>query len=158
MPQKPSTVDRFIHLARSVPARHMVNGRESFRMVIAAKYGDEIPNEIFLHQRSLVDPLNQAEYTDEFCAVCSAFDLSVYPANNPSPTQSPAFFRKAYVDVYLPSESVAMDFWNTVYGEVQVLVNSLNKLDQMKTDLLVWVPYPPPHSESSVLVRSQDSI
>lgn len=144
----PDKYDRYIRLRRFVPTATVAVGREAFRMQIVASHGDEIPNEIFLHKRSLIDPY-RSTYIDEFCAVASAFDFTIYPATAPNPTQSPPYFRKSVIDVYLPSLAVADQFWQDIQAEVANLINSLNKLDTLKQDADVWLPYAPPKSESS---------
>lgn len=148
--------ERRIRLSRSSPLRiaSFQPGRDAFRIVIMAELADIIPNEIFLYQRSLIDPVT-SKTADEFMAVCSPFDLNYYPANAPNPIQSPGFFRKNIIDGIVPGQLEADQLWASVQTEVNNLIVALNKLDQLQFVAQAWCPAPPNREESS---RDSDQI
>lgn len=141
---------RSIHIEFQTPQRERLRGRDTFRIVATVVSAEEMPREIFGHQRSLVDPYN-GKFADEFAFICSAWDLSIYPANEPLATQVPAFFRKRVIDVLVPSVTLAEEFIATVQSQVATLVTTMNQLDQLATTQSFWYPAPPeePSSESS---------
>lgn len=132
-----------IKLTPSEPVRVILEGRDAFRVRIVASDGENMPNEIFLFQRTLVDALTERE-CDEFMCVCSAFDISIYPANEPSTTQSPAFFRKDTIDILLPSVTLVDEVIEAVEAQVGVLVQVLGQLDNLNEQEATWIPSPPP--------------
>jgi hypothetical protein len=131
-----------IKLTAATPVVAKFKGRDTFRVVITASDAEEMPNEIFLHQRTLVDPYDNTQ-ADEFCAVTSPFDLSTYPANEPSATQSPAFFRKAVIDIFTPGVEVAEDVISEVEEQVAHLITVLTALCETTDRTAVWYPSAP---------------
>jgi hypothetical protein len=120
---------RQVTLSRSAQERIFVPNRgEAFRLRVEALYPEGLPAEIFAHQKRLIDPAT-GETGDEFCFVCSPFDLTIYPANEPEPTQFPQFFRKSVVDILLGTQALADDLWRNLQQEVNELISALNKLD-----------------------------
>lgn len=105
-------------------------GVDSFRVRIVATAATDMPKEVFGHQKTLVDPLTNTS-TDEFCFVCSPYDLSAYPANTPDDEQSPQYFRKDTVDILVPGVEMAQEVINQVLEQVQHLVTLLKKLDEL---------------------------
>jgi hypothetical protein len=123
---------RGVTLVRQPQQRLFVPNRgEGFRLRIDASQPVDMVAEIFLHQRELVDP-KTGEQQDTFVCVCSCFDLTIYPANEPDPTQFPQFFRKDHLDIILPGQSMAIEAWTAIYHEVLVMIESLNKLDVLQ--------------------------
>lgn len=103
---------------------------DGFRLQITASDAVNMPAEVFAHFRRLVDP-ETGRMTDEFSHVCSAFDLTVYPANEPDPSQFPQYFRTATVDILLPSLQAVEEGWKAINLEVRELVRALNRLDRL---------------------------
>lgn len=122
--------------------------RDVFRIRIIASDSEDMPSEIFLYQKTLVNP-QTGEDTDEFIAICSPFDLSIYPANEPNPTQDPPFFRKDTIDVLLPSVETVDTFVTSVQEQVCHLISLLKKLDDISTTSVIWCPEAPDESSSS---------
>lgn len=133
---------RRIKLTVQSPTRVKFRGEDTFRMVATASDGDGVPNEIFVHQRTLVNPLTRRE-CDEFISVASAYDLSIYPANEPDDSQSPAFFRKSTIDILVPSVSVFDQAKIDLETQVCHLVRVLNRLDVLSETDTAWCPSPP---------------
>jgi hypothetical protein len=109
---------------------YVPNRGEGFRLRVTATDAVDMPAEIFLHQTRLVDPV-EAVSGDEFMCICSPFDLTIYPAQEPDLLQFPQFFRKSVLDVILPSQAVAEESWLAIYGEVNGLIEALNKLEYL---------------------------
>ena len=139
--------NRAIKLTFSTPAVVKFKGRDTFRVQVVASDGVDIPDEIFGHQRTLVDPYTLT-YQDEFCFVCSALDLSTYPANEPNSEQSPPFFRKAVADFLTPGVATAQEAIAEIRKEVECLISSLNQLDELEPGSEEWVG-PEPVDDSS---------
>jgi len=136
-----------IKLTPSTPSLVKFKGRDSFRVQITASDAEDMPNEVFGHKRTLVDPETN-DYQDEFAFVCSPYDLSLYPANEPDPEQFPPFFRKATIDILVPGIEMAQDVITQVEEQVCHLVTLMGKLDELEEGTAVWCPDAPPDSSS----------
>lgn len=99
-----------------------------FRFKIQAIEAADMPLKIFAHQQAVESP-HSATVKEEFVFVCSAFDLTLYPADEPDTTQSPAYYRKDLIDVVVASQAMADEFWDAVKQEVCNLVKALNAMD-----------------------------
>lgn len=137
-----------VKLTPSAPETVRFLGRNTLRMRIVASDAENMPNEIFLHQRIPVD-LSAGETQDEFLAICSPFDLSAYPVGDPADGQSPAFFRKAEIDVLLPGIDTSNAFLAEVVAQVSHLTELLQGLDRLETGQSVWCPSAPDEEDSS---------
>lgn len=125
-------VGRGITVRRQEQSRVFVPNRgEAFRLVVIAEDAVGMPAEVFAFQKTLVDPY-ESTTGDEFIFICSPFDLSIYPANEPDLTQWPSFFRKSAIDILLPTQAAAEDAWLAIKEEVAGLVTALNKLDVLR--------------------------
>lgn len=134
-----------IQLRTQEPSRELFHGRSSFRVVMDVLAAENVPLEIFGHQATLIDPTTE-EAQDEFLFVCSAFDLSIYPANAPAEEQDPPFFRKSGIDVLLPSLELATLFIDSVKEQVNHLLRQMEALDDIEVVDEIWLPigYTPP--------------
>lgn len=131
-----------IKLTPYTPEIVRFKGRDTFRVRIVASDATDMPNEIFLHQKTLVNP-NDGSTQDEFVAVCSPYDLSIYPANTPAAEQSPAFFRKSEIDILVPGVEISSDVITSVMEQVSHLISVMNSLDEMEAQTPVWYPSAP---------------
>lgn len=142
-------MSRRIKLTRLEQERAFVpNIGNGFRLVIQASDGYLMPDEVFLFQRTLLNPDTQA-YDDEFIAVCSPIDLSDYPTAQPATGQTPAFFRKATIDLTLPSQTMAEDTWEEIRDQVAALRTSLTTMDRLVVREEFWAGTAPDDSEAS---------
>ena len=141
-------VEYNIKLTPSTPDIMRFKGRDTFRLVVVASDAVNMPNEIFGHQRKLVDP-DTNELQDEFCFVCSPYDLSAYPANAPDPLQSPQFYRLDTLDILLPSVTTYDEVWTSIQNQVAVLISTMKSLDRLNVNTPVWIPEEPASSSSS---------
>jgi hypothetical protein len=120
---------RGISLTREQQERVFVKNRgDVFRLRITAHDAVYMPNAIFLHQKRLPDPYTE-DYGDEFVAIASPFDPTIYPANVPNPSQSPAYFRKDVADFLIDNQEDAMQAWEDIKEQVNRLVEAYNRLD-----------------------------
>lgn len=103
----------------------------AFRVKIVAFDNELMPAEIFLHQKRLVDPYTSQQGSD-FIAVCCPQDLVEFPVNEPAVTQQPAFYRLDTIDVIVASRAQALEMWEAVRSRVCVLVDALNRKDELE--------------------------
>lgn len=123
---------RGISLTREEQQRvFVINRGDAFRLRIFAHDNILMPKEIFAHERRLIDP-HTGKTVDDFSFICSPFDCTIYPANEPDPTQSPQFFRKSVVDFLVPSQAMAMEAWTDIHAQVCRLVTAFDNLDILK--------------------------
>lgn len=139
---------RRIKLLFTGPTLTNVPGRNTLRLTATASEAEDMPNEIFLHQKTLVDPGTDTTQ-DEFIAICSPYDLSDYPANEPDAEQEPAFFRKATLDILLPGNTLWGEVRDEIEAQVRVLVSLLDRLASLPETDEVWIPDAPADSSSS---------
>lgn len=122
---------RGLTLNRSAQSRPFVEGRgEGFRLIVEAVDADNMPAEVFLHEQTLLDPYDQV-IGEQFVCVCSVPDLTIYPVGAPNATQWPPFYRKSSFDIIVFSQDMAHETWEAVKAEIEVLIESLNKLELM---------------------------
>lgn len=122
---------RGISLRRYEESKTFIPNRGyAFRVVIEAYDGELMPDEVFGHQRTLVDPWTGLS-GENFCFVCAPDDLVIYPVGTPNPTQQPAFYRKARIDVVVASRDLALELWEAVHTRVCELVEALNRKDKL---------------------------
>ena len=101
---------------------------EVFQLKIVARDELMMPRHIFVHQRSQLNPYSQ-EQEDEFCFVITPYQATLFPVNNPDPTQFPQFFRKDTVMLTGPSQEIVFSCWNAISEDVCLLVEAYNRLD-----------------------------
>lgn len=120
---------RGISLRRLQPERTFTANRgDTFRIKIYAENAEGLPNEIFLFEKTLVDPETETT-ADHFVTVCSPYDLTIYAANAPTEGQFPAFFRKSSIDVLVANSAMAEHVWTSVRGAVDELIAAMDRLD-----------------------------
>lgn len=147
-------MSRAVRLDITTPNKILFKGRDTFRVVITVAEAIDMPKEIFGFQRTLIDPYTGRE-ADEFQFVCSAYDLSAYPANVPNPAQIPAYFRKSQIDVLVPGLIIAERFIDAVKEQVCTLRVQMDTLDRLGTPVSIWCGPEPATPEP---VDSLDSV
>lgn len=138
-----------IKLVFSTPSIVRYRNDETLRLAVTASNGTDMPDEIFLHQKSLVDVNTDLE-CDEFVAICSPYDLSIYPANEPDEDQIPPFFRKATLDILLPGVGTLVDVQADIEKQVCRLISLLDDLDTVSEVTEVWCPNEPSSDELDI--------
>jgi len=111
----------------------ITNRGDGWRMRIVASDAESMPNEVFGHRLRLIDAHTLLQGTD-FCFVASPEDLVIYPVGAPDPTQTPPYFRLAYIDVVVASRAVAERLWDEVQEQVCILVEALNRKDRLRVE------------------------
>jgi hypothetical protein len=106
-----------------------------------------MPTAIFGFQQTLVDPVT-GQQQDEFSFVCSPYELSIFPANAPNPTQSPAYFRKSEIDILLPTVAMFETTKEEITSQVTRLISLLEALDTLSVTDVVVLGSPPTSSSS----------
>lgn len=131
-----------IKLTVETPSIVVFHGRDVFRVKITASDAENMSNDVFVHQKTLVDPRTE-EQENEFVSVAGPYDLAVYPAGSPNLSQDPPFFRLAVLDVLLPSVSLAASFIEEVQAQVATLLRTLEQLDLLESPTVTWIPSAP---------------
>lgn len=101
---------------------------QGFRLKVEAVDSSLMPLEIFVHQRANVDAAG-TRVKEEFVFVASAYNLTLYPIDEPDPDQSPSYYRKAVIDTVVASQAMADEFWDALKQEVCTLREALNAMD-----------------------------
>jgi hypothetical protein len=131
-------MDYDIQIMFSEPARERFRDKPCFRLHCEVTDALNVTRDIFLFKRSIADPLND-EVIDEFIAICSPFDLSTYPANEPDAQQDPPFFRKSEFDILLPSVASVVEVRTSVTSQLVSLLNMLKNLDRLQDEEPFWI-------------------
>lgn len=131
-----------VKLTPEMPELARFLGRDYYRVRITASDAENMPNEIFVFQKTLVNAATE-ETQDEFVCVAGPFDITSYPVGSPADDQTPPYFRLAEFDVLLPSSSLAVEFIADVQAQVNALINALRSLDRLLEGAAIWCPSAP---------------
>lgn len=124
--------DRYLKLTRLQQERvTLPNKGNGFRVVIEASDGVGMPDEIFGFERTLIDPYNN-QYSENFAFICGPWDLVTWPVDEPREEDQPAYFRKSVLDLVLPAETYAEQFWEELKLELCNLIAALNAMDNLE--------------------------
>jgi hypothetical protein len=121
-------MSRGVSLSYAEPVRREGELVPSWRVVITASDGVEMPEELFLFQRVWADDAHTAS-VDELITVVTPFDITTYPIDDPAVGQDPPFFRKSVIDVFVPTLDAADFMWETVQAAVCDLKRQMDRLD-----------------------------
>jgi hypothetical protein len=125
--------ERTIHLDRGALEKVTLDGKDLFKLRITARDANLMPVDIFSYQRRPVEPRDPDKVAEEFMFVATPYDATVYPVDDPDPNQWPSFFRRDYLELYVPSSEIAQTIWNQVNLEVKALVEAYNRLDFLES-------------------------
>jgi hypothetical protein len=131
-----------IQLQFSTPEPYPVEDRYAFRLRVEVVDAVDMPFEIFLHHK-LVKNAEQGLVADNFLGICSAWELSLFPALAPADGQNPPFYRLAYVDFVLPGIEYVARVIEYLETERDNLCLFLDHLDQLSVVSLSWGPTTP---------------
>lgn len=140
--------DYFIRVEFSTPEATRFQDRPCFRIVATIVDAINIPFEVFLHKKTLVDPVSGRQ-ADDFVAVCGPFDLSTYPAYEPDVTIDPPFYRLPSVDFLVPGVGVGDTAIQAIEDQLCLLCELLKKLDRLSVVSNHWCPATPTDEELS---------
>jgi hypothetical protein len=124
---------RTIKLDRDALEKVTLDGQDLFKLRITASSASLMPVAIFSYQRRPVEPKDPEKVVEEFMFVATPYDATVYPVDDPDPTQWPSFFRRDFIELYVPSSEIAESIWNQVDLEVKALVAAYKRLDYLET-------------------------
>lgn len=124
---------RQITLTRLAPTNVDFSIVSAFRLRLDATSTGDVPVDpkLFLWLQGEADPVSGV-IINTFATVCSPIDLSEYPADAPTLTPtSPEFkyFRRSWVDIYLPSANLLDIALVAITNQVNVLIDTLNQWD-----------------------------
>lgn len=139
---------RHIRLQIEAPTPATFLGRPSFRCVVKVKEAIGLPPEIFAFKRTVVN-FARGEFQDEFSFVCDPYALSAYPVGQPHLDSSEPYFRKAEIDILLPSVRVYDQFVMEIKKQVEHLLYLLDRLEELQVQEDFWIPHAPSSSSSS---------
>lgn len=98
----------------------------SHRLRVRVLAAEGVTRYLFGHQQRTIAAIGTQ--LEEFAFVVAPRDLAVYPIDTPNLTQSPAYYRRSYLDVVLPNPDVADQAWAAIKTEVDVLLAARARL------------------------------
>lgn len=130
----------------------------AYRLKIVASDAENTgadPN-IFLFLRRLPDTDTGVVY-DDFHALASPADMAEYPIGEPSDQTTYPFFRYHTLILDFRATALAEKSWQTIVKEVDVLLKSLDRLDQLVEVETVTVGTPSDAGNSASSTGSESS-
>jgi hypothetical protein len=137
--------DRRIKLVRSNSAVvHSQNyGAYRIRIDATEAQGPDIDKNVFIYKRMPPSPYN-AQTTDVFEAIAGPPQLASFPVGDPNPDSNWPYYRLDYVELDVASSEQAESIWQEIKAEVAVLIQAMDRLDQLSITEEWWWPSPPP--------------
>lgn len=126
----------------STPEPYPHVDRTVFRLVVECLESEDMPTEIFLFRRLVLDAAQEL-YKDDFITICSAYDLSAYPVGEPDSEATHPYFRKSKADFLLPSQSAAEEAVAFIKSAVNKLCSVQTWLDVADSAVDEWFPDSP---------------
>ena len=130
-----------VRVKRFTQQRFEINNTDGYRMKIVAYDGNKMSNAVFRYIRG---PFSQTAgaYFEEFDGVCSPADLEEFPEDTPTANSNPAWFRKDYIDLVFRSQTTADEAWNMIVKDINVLVSSLDLMENIVVEKIVDIGDP----------------
>lgn len=85
---------------------------------------------VFLYLRRPANPYN-GDIGDIFQTIASPVDMAEYPVGEPNVDTPFPIFRLPYVELDLRSVDLAEDSWGIIVSEVDTLLKSLNRMEDL---------------------------
>jgi len=147
---------RHLQLTRYAPKKILFNnyGAYRLRIEVTGVEGDDLDEYIFIYKRNPISVYTQ-QSCDTFEAVAWPPQLSDYPAGEPNPDQGWPYYRLNYVELDVASSAQAEQIWKEIQAEACVLVEAMNRLDDLKSVETVWCPSPPDDPSSASQSESE---
>ena len=119
-------------------AQQIVNpgDSQSYRYVVTASDGVDMPNEIFRMVTRPLDP-TIGTLTTTFDGICTPADLQFLPVNEP--VDPDIHFRVSSIDMTFASPTDGEDQWVSIKSEVTDLVSSMNANDNLSVQEIVTI-------------------
>jgi hypothetical protein len=93
---------------------------------------------VFLYNLRPTNPYDESQVAD-FMAIASPGDLAEYPPGEPNGNTTHPFFRLDYVELDFRSTEQANETWALIVAEVDALLKSLDRMEQLVPVVEVWV-------------------
>ena len=132
----PGCTGRYIVLSKYGQEQYTAGRTQGYRMVIEVDEVCNITANIFLYKVSFPDP-ETGETTARFKAVCSPADIEQYPIDEPE--SGGTYYRLSSADLLFRAVSLADETWESIRGDVEELVETLNLMDVMELQETVTV-------------------
>ena len=124
----PGCTGRYITLLKYGQSQFVAGRTQGYRMVIEVDEVCNVSENIFLYRVAFPNP-ETGESMSRFEAVCSPADLEQYPIGEPEDGGS--LYRLSAADLLFRSVNAADETWDSIRGDVEELVNTLNAMDNM---------------------------
>ena len=127
------------------PVAAKFQDRNVFRIRGTIVDAENVPFEVFLHKKTLVNP-DTLQQLDDFVAVCGPYDLATFPALVPQVGIDPPFFRKSSFDILVPGVGAADTVQKAITEQLCLLCTLMKKMDDLGIIQVLWVcsdPLPP---------------
>ena len=112
-----------IRLTRAAQQTTETGGVVSYSFSVTASLGVNIADEIFrMRQRPLDPSAIPPTTTSDFDGVCTPYDLTALPINEPIPPDD--LYRLAVITVTYETELQGEEAWETIQADTQLLVDS----------------------------------
>lgn len=134
--------DYHIQVEFSTPEAVRFQDRPVFRIVGTILDAVNVPLEVFLHKKTLVNP-DTGRQADEFVAICGPYDLAAYPAYEPDGVTDPPFFRLSTFDILVPGLDAGNEVITGVKEQLANLCSLLTKMDRLEVAETTWIPSEP---------------
>lgn len=135
-------MDYHLRVQFETPVAVKFQDRNVFRIRGSIVENVNVPPEVFIHKKTLVNPAT-GQRLDDFVAVCGPYDLASYPALAPDPEIDPPFFRLASFDILVPGVGVADKVQAAIIEQLTLLTTLMKKMDDLGIVQLLWIPSEP---------------
>lgn len=113
-----------------------------FRFTVDASDANLMPNEIFRMLRRPINPNDQDTEVDLFQGVCLPGELVTLPIDDPT-EDSNRLLRVDHIDLTLVTEVLALEAWNAIQADANILKDNLDAEDVLDVPQEVWIGTPP---------------
>jgi len=137
---------RGVRLRRFAQTRFVANAVDAFRFRVEAFDNYLMPKEIFRYERKAWP---SGGTVDAFDGVASPVDIEEYPVGEPNAGDVIQYFRTHEIDLVLRTQREADEAWRVLREEVDILIETLNLMDDLVLEATATFGNPPPGGESS---------
>lgn len=125
------------------PNEEVFRGLPVFRIrVTVIDYRGFEDDKIFVWRKTPYDPWAGTKH-DEFEGLCSVFDLTAYPINEPTAEQNPPRFRRNVAVITAPSVDIAKAGRSMLKDMVDQLCETADNIEVMTVTEETWFPAEP---------------
>lgn len=114
-----------------------------FMFQVVASNNNLMPTEIFRMSRPPNNPTASTQLPDQYLGVCTPYDLTALPVNNPPISNPAGLFRVASITLVFNTEPDALLAWQGIQADALTLKLNLDAQDTLVTSTTVWIGSPP---------------